>query len=80
VGGDWREELHRRRLREVIRFAETMVTDWSSVSILDIGAGIGLLYDELKKKNAQFQNYVALEPVSAIALLLKKHFPTLICA
>jgi ubiquinone/menaquinone biosynthesis C-methylase UbiE len=47
----------------------------SGMKFLDVGAGIGLLYEQLRRHIKSDAVYVALEPVANIAHFLKKQFP-----
>ncbi len=70
-------EIHLTRMKRIVGYARKFKHDLCTQPILDVGAGIGLLYEALACGNLG-ANYVAIEPVTAIAEHLAHHFPEIL--
>lgn len=67
-------DVHLQRMRNVVNLVEQRFPFDGDAAILDVGAGIGLLYEAISSRKT-VKKYVALEPVTAIATQLKKAHP-----
>lgn len=72
----WKSEnkTHLQRMKNIVDMVEQRFLIDSNATILDVGAGIGLLYEAISSKKT-VKKYVALEPVTGIAAHLKKTHP-----
>lgn len=70
-------EIHLARIKKIINYTCKIMPDLCAYPILDVGAGIGLLYDAIKCSSAD-STYVAIEPVKSIAEYLSLKFPNII--
>ncbi len=68
---------HQERLRTLAQIVARETRLASDDAIVDVGAGIGLLYEELGKIVPGLRKYVAVEPVLEIATYLKTAHPSL---
>jgi trans-aconitate methyltransferase len=69
------EDVHLLRMKNLVRLAEQRIPLEADSAILDVGAGIGLLYDALSSRG-KVTKYIALEPVASIAAQLKSRHPS----
>lgn len=67
-------KVHQQRMKNVVDMVGQRFLVDSDATILDVGAGIGLLYEAISSRKP-VKKYVALEPVTAIATHLKKIHP-----
>lgn len=67
-------KAHLQRMRNVVDLVDQRFSVDSDATILDVGAGVGLLYEAISSKKP-VKKYVALEPVTAVATHLKKIHP-----
>lgn len=70
-------DVHLSRMNRVVEYAKKFNDSLCAQPILDVGAGIGLLYDALECGGGG-NNYVAIEPVTPIAEHLSGRFPDIL--
>jgi SAM-dependent methyltransferase len=73
----WEKQLsaHQERLKKLVQRVVREVKIKPSDLILDVGAGVGILYEELSKIVPRLTRYFAVEPACGVASELKRKYP-----